>query len=156
MQPIGSGGVIWTCIAVLAGAASAAQTTVNSLMGGRAGIAVAALLSTFVTTTILALWVFPTIRVGAALQAIRGASPHEYLGGVFGGAFVIAAMALAPKIGVAQTTAALVFGQIVASLLIDHFGIMGAPRLPLTTMQIAGIAIMGVGLVIALYGRAVS
>jgi transporter family-2 protein len=129
------------------------QTSINSLLGTRVGITTAALISALVTTTVMSIWIIPSLKLSEVAHSIKTVPPHEYLGGAFGGIFVISALALAPKIGVASTTLALVFGQIATSLLIDHFGFLGVPRAPVSALQIIGVAIMGAGLVLALYPR---
>lgn len=135
----------WALLGVLGGAASAIQTAINSLMGVRVGIFVAALISTTVTTTLLALWVIPNLRIGALIEQLHGTPAHLFLGGVFGGVFIVLMMVLAPRIGVGPTTLAAVCGQIVASLLIDHFGLLGVARLPVTAPQLIGAGMLLAG-----------
>lgn len=147
--------MVWMLLAVFAGAASAMQTSINSLLGTRVGVTLAALISALVTTTIMSSWILPTLKLSEIEQSMKSVPLHEYLGGVFGGIFVISALALAPIIGVGPTTLALVFGQITMSLLVDHFGLMGVPRAQVTGLQIAGVVIMGGGLLCAIYPRLV-
>jgi len=71
-----------------------------------------------------------------------------YLGGLFG-FFIIAAMAFVfPKIGGALAIACVVLGQGITALLIDHFGLMGMPRNPVTLVRIAGILLVAGGVVL--------
>jgi transporter family-2 protein len=150
---LGTALVIWIFLGVLAGATSAMQTSINSLLGTRVGVTTAALISAIVTTTVMSIWIVPSLRLSEVSQSIKTVPLHEYLGGAFGGIFVISALALAPKIGVAPTTLALVFGQIATSLLVDHCGFLGVPRAPVSALQIIGVVIMGAGLVVALYPK---
>jgi transporter family-2 protein len=145
--------VIWMFLGVLAGATSAMQTSVNSLLGARVGVTLAALISALVTMTIMSAWIIPGLTLPQVAQSIKTVPVHEYPGGAFGGVFVISALAIAPKLGVAPTTLALVFGQIATSLLVDHFGLMGVPRAQVSVLQIVGVVIMGGGLLLAIYPR---
>jgi len=145
--------LIWIFFGVLAGGTSAMQTSINSLLGTRVGITAAALISAIVTTTVMSAWIIPGLKLPELAHSLKTVPLHEYLGGVFGGAFVISALAIAPKIGVAPTTLALVFGQIATSLLVDHFGVLGVPRVPVSTLQIVGVVVMGAGLLLAIYPR---
>jgi len=50
-----------------------------------------------------------------------------------------------PKIGAGAVIALMVFGQGAAALVIDHFGLLGIPREPITLPRIAGFALIIVG-----------
>jgi transporter family-2 protein len=143
--------VMWALLGLLGGIASAAQTTVNSAMGLRVGILVAALISMTTTMILLALWVLPSLRFGALIEQLQRAPAYLLLGGVFGGAFVVLMIVVAPRIGVGPATLAAVCGQIIASLLIDHFGLLGTTRLPVTGPQIIGGGMLLVGTFIVIH-----
>lgn len=129
---------------VLAGAASALQATTNGALSARLGLGAALLVSISVTAVaVVALW---------ALQGgtVHGLAPTStswplYLGGVYG--FVIlAALALAfPRLGGAWTIALMVLGQGVMALAIDHFGLLGQPRDPITVPRLVGITLVVAG-----------
>ena len=142
--------MLWALLGVLGGAASATQTAINSAMGLRVGIFVAALISITTTMTLLAFWVIPGLRVGVLMEQLQGTPAYLFLGGLFGGVFVVLMIVLAPRIGVGPSTLAAVCGQIIASLLIDHFGLLGATRLAVTGPQFigAGMLLAGAFLVI--------
>ena len=135
----------WALLGVLGGASSATQTAINSLMGIRVGIFVAALISVTITLTLLALWVLPSLRVGTVMEQLHGTPAFLFLGGVFGGIFVVLMIVVAPRIGVGPTTLAAVCGQIIASLVIDHFGLLGVARAPINALQVIGAGMLVVG-----------
>lgn len=141
----------WALLGIIGGIASAAQTTVNSAMGLRVGIFVAALISMTTTVILFALWVLPSLRVGDLIEQLQRAPPYLFLGGVFGGAFVVLMIVVAPRIGVGPATLAAVCGQIIASLLIDHFGLLGTARLPVTGPQIIGGGMLLAGTFIVIH-----
>jgi transporter family-2 protein len=78
----------------------------------------------------------------------RQLQPVEYLAGLVVAFYVISATVLAGKIGVANFIVMAVSGQIIFSLLIDHFGLFGAPIRPVNLLQLGGASMLLGGLVI--------
>ena len=68
-----------------------------------------------------------------------------WTGGLLGAFFVTMALILVPKIGAANLAAGIIAGQLVGSLIIDHFGHMGLPQQPITTGRVAGIVLIAAG-----------
>lgn len=65
-----------------------------------------------------------------------------YSGGFFGALFVAVAILLVPKLGAATFIVLLVSGQMLASVLFDHFGIMGLPERPIDLARAAGLVML--------------
>lgn len=59
-------------------------------------------------------------------------------GGLLGAAAVVAALVAIPKSGAALVITATVLGQLIAALVLDHFGWLGVPRIPINPWRIAG------------------
>jgi transporter family-2 protein len=53
---------------------------------------------------------------------------------------------LMPVVGVANMLAAAIVGQLVASILIDHFGLLGGMRISINPSRIFGVVLLFVGL----------
>ena len=66
------------------------------------------------------------------------------LGGALGAVFVFGSTLLVPKLGLALMISLIVFGQIVMSLLMDHYGWLGVPVQELNVTRL-----LGAGLVLA-------
>ena len=68
------------------------------------------------------------------------------LGGALGAVFVFGRTLLVPKLGLALMISLIVFGQIVLSLLMDHYGWLGVPvqELNVTRLLGAGLVLAGV------------
>lgn len=133
--------------AVFAGVLVALQGTVNARLGAILAHPLQATLVSFsvgVITVILALLVtgagFPDI------VHLRRADWYLYIGGVCGVIFVTVALLLVPKIGVASVVLSMFVGQILASLVIDQMGLLGLPRIPLSTERGIGAALLVAGL----------
>lgn len=73
--------------------------------------------------------------------------PIYYTGGIYGVLFVTTIFVLAPRIGIANTVVAAIIGQLVLSVILDHFGLFGLVRRPITVFRMLGC----IGLVISLY-----
>lgn len=87
----------------------------------------------------------PAPNPGAALQG----PIWWWLGGVAGVVYVTAALVLTPRMGAGGFIVAVIAGQMLASMLIDHFGLMGLPVKPVTLVRLVGMGLIlaGMGMV---------
>ena len=141
-------------LAVCAGLGITLQTTLNSqLAKGVGGDSVAAALFSF-TAGAVCLGVFSLMRGGivASLAAIPAQPWWSLLGGLLGAGALLSYVVLAPKIGLSALLGLAIAGQIISSLVIDHFGLMGASERPVSLVKLAGSMVMLAGLAIALFG----
>jgi transporter family-2 protein len=83
-----------------------------------------------------------------AAQVVAGAPAWQWFGGFLGAAYIAAAVVLAPRLGAATMTASVVAGQMIASLLLDHYGLIGFAQKTATPGRLlgAGLVIVGVRL----------
>ena len=132
-------------VGIVAGALVAIQSVLNAALGKRAGD----LGSLFVLASISAIAVLPLLFVfpGATnFRNLPGPSQwYLYLGGLVGLLIVAAPIFLVPRIGATATLTALVVGQLILAVVIDHFGLLGVPRSELTLTRILGVAILALG-----------
>ncbi|KJH78406.1 MULTISPECIES: DMT family transporter [unclassified Pseudomonas] len=141
-------------LAIAAGLGITLQTTLNGqLAKGVGGDSVAAALFSF-TAGAVCLGVFSLMRGGivASLAAIPAQPWWSLLGGLLGAGALLSYVVLAPKIGLSALLGLAIAGQIVSSLVIDHFGMMGASERPVSLVKLAGSMVMLAGLAIALFG----
>ena len=71
-----------------------------------------------------------------------------WTGGALGAYFVAATIFLAPKLGATTMVALLLAGQMVASLALDHFGLLGYPIHPVSLGRIAGVVMIAGGVML--------
>ncbi len=69
-----------------------------------------------------------------------------YTAGFLGAIFVSGMLYLMPVVGVANMLAAAIVGQLVASILIDHFGLLGGLRISISPSRIFGVLSLFIGL----------
>ena len=79
-------------------------------------------------------------------QNLQNLAPFDFGAGVIVAFYVISATVLAPKIGVANFIVMAVSSQILFSLMIDHFGLFGAPVKPINMAQLFGAVMLLIGL----------
>lgn len=77
---------------------------------------------------------------------------YLFLGGIFGVMLTLVNVITIGSIGVALTTALAVFGQLVFSSLVDHFGLFGLTKYEFNPKKLVGLFIVLVGLIIMTIG----
>ena len=73
-----------------------------------------------------------------------------WLGGAMGVCFVLGNILLFPRLGAVQTVVLPILGQVVMGLLVDRFGLLGAPVMPVSWMRVLGAAVVFAGIVVVL------
>ena len=88
---------------------------------------------------------------GAVAPVIERLPPFGWLyaGGLFMAFYILSITWLVPRFGVGNAVFFVLLGQIVAATVIDHFGLMGAPKLPVGAVRAAGVALMLLGVLLA-------
>ncbi|CAI8759142.1 DMT family transporter [Pseudomonas chlororaphis] len=141
-------------LAIAAGLGITLQTTLNGqLAKGVGGDSVAAALFSF-TAGAACLGLFSLMRGGivSSLAAIPAQPSWSLLGGLMGAGALLSYVVLAPKIGLSALLGLAIAGQIISSLVIDHFGLLGAIERPVSGVRLVGALVMLAGLAIALSG----
>ena len=73
------------------------------------------------------------------VSALAGTPWWVWAGGGLLGAFAVTAALIGiPRVSAGIVIAAQVFGQLLAAVVIDHFGWLGVPRVPLNPWRVAG------------------
>ena len=134
---------------VIAGTGVGAQIAVNAGLGAAARAPLWAANINFAVSVVVGLAALGiSILLGqpaAPSPAIWTAPKWVWLGGVFGGTYVLLAIILTRTVGVAVLSAATIFGQLAASLLIDHYGWLGATVHRLSATRLIGAVFLVVG-----------
>lgn len=82
-----------------------------------------------------------------SISQLRSIPPIYYTGGIYGVLFVTTLLVLTPHIGIANTVVATIVGQLILSVILDHFGLFGLERHPVNLARLIGSA----GLLVSLY-----
>ena len=140
-------------VPLLAGAILPFQAASNALVGRLLGHPLwGALVSLAVSVMVVvpALWV---LRAPAPAMAQAAVGPWWlWIGGVLGAIYVASAAAVTPRLGAGGFLVCVVAGQIVVSVLVDHFGLMGLGARPVNATRLAGVALILGGVLLVVQG----
>jgi transporter family-2 protein len=71
-----------------------------------------------------------------------------WFGGLLGAAYVASTTVLGPRLGAAALLALTLAGQMVAALIVDHYGVIGFPQSPVTPSRLIGAALLVAGVLL--------
>ncbi len=84
-------------------------------------------------------------RPAAATASVFGSAPFWlWCGGLLGATYLASATMLVPRLGAAGLICLVVLGQMLSSLLLDHYGVLNAPR-PADALRAAGAILVACG-----------
>ena len=136
-------------LAILAGIAMPTQATVNSKLAGHVDSPItAAFISFAVGTVALFVYMLLTGVPVSSLTSSKNAPLIAWIGGFLGAFFVSVMATVVPRIGVALAFSLAIGGQMLVTLLIDHFGWLGMPEKPINLYRVLGAALITVGVVL--------
>ncbi|QQG27170.1 DMT family transporter [Pectobacterium carotovorum] len=150
--------MIYYAIAFAAGLEITLQTTLNSqLARGLGGDPVTAALFSFAAGA-FSLGIYSLLRGGllTSLAAISSQPLWSLAGGLIGACALFSYVVLAPKIGFSALLGLAIVGQLLSSQMIDHFGLLGAIRRPVSLLRLGGMLVMLAGLAVMLFGDRLS
>ncbi|HEX2484261.1 MAG TPA: DMT family transporter [Myxococcota bacterium] len=134
---------IFGSLALVAGIAAAIQSAANAGLAQRIGLG-AALVANTVVVLAGALLLF--VARGPHASFFPPGTPWAlYTGGLCGFVFIFCLALVFPRIGAAWAIALVVLGQSAAALAIDHYGLLGMPKDPVTLARAAGLALVALG-----------
>ena len=135
---------IW---ALVAGAFIPLIGILNARVGRALGEPIYATVIVFFVAILIALLASVVFgKSSLTTQNLQSLAPFDFGAGLIVAFYVISATVLAPKIGVANFIVMAVSSQILFSLLIDHFGLFGAPVKPISITQLFGTVMLLIGL----------
>ena len=135
-------------VVVLAGGATALQAPTNARLATAVASPVNAALVSFAVGTVALGVVAAILHARPDVAATRALPWYIWLGGAYGACFVVAAAWGVPRLGVAMTITLMVGGQLLISLALDHFGVLGVPQQPLSLGRIAGVGLVLAGVLL--------
>ena len=128
---------------IAGGVAVALQPSINARLAEKIGFLQAATISFAVGTLFLFLISLST-KVGS-LRRVSEADWWQLSGGLFGAFFVTMTIIGVPRIGTTAVLALTIVSQLVAGLLMDHYGLFGMKGIPIDFKRVVGVALLVVG-----------
>ncbi|MCB2186253.1 MAG: DMT family transporter [Deltaproteobacteria bacterium] len=140
---------IFTLLALLAGTSFVVQQAVNSNLRAEIGSAWwAGFVSYLGGALVMLLMVVVMREPGLHLSLVARSSWWSWTGGVFGAIYIATSILLLPRLGAFAVITLLVVGQLVASLVFDHFAILHVPHYPITFPRLLGGALLLAGAIL--------
>lgn len=133
---------------LLAGAATALQGPTNARLVPAVGSPLNAAFVSFAVGTVALGLLALALQTRPDVGAMKALPWWAWMGGLYGCAFVVSAAWGVPRLGVATTITVMIAGQLLLSLLLDHFGALGVEKQPLSLGRIAGVALVIGGVVL--------
>ena len=132
-------------LAIVAGFFMSVQAPTNAILGKASGSPIVAAFISFLVGT---------LALGAAVAAgpgklfapeLRSVPWYAWLGGFYGAFFVAMAAFGAPRIGIGPLLTAAIAGQMIGAVVLDHYGLLGLARQPVSIGKLAGVALVLLG-----------
>ena len=146
-------GVGLLLLAVIAGAVVPFQSAINANLGRGLGHPLWATLASLLVSILVLLPLMLALRVPLPSMAFITKAPlWMWAGGAFGVCFISLALVLLPKLGASGFMALALAGQVVASLVLDHFGWFGLVQRHVSLPRVLGVAMLMAGVVLIQFG----
>ncbi len=136
-------------LAIAAGFCLPTQAGVNANLNllTRSSILSAAI-SFAVGTIVLVIYALILKTPLPAAESISRSPWWIWIGGIIGAFFVVSTIILAPRLGAGAMVASVVAGQMLASMVLDHFGFIGYPVHPISTLRLVGVIMLFGGVIL--------
>ncbi|HEF4762650.1 TPA: DMT family transporter [Pseudomonas putida] len=140
-------------LAVIAGAVVPFQSAINFNLGRGLGHPLWATLASLLVSILVLLPIILAMRLPLPSMAFMTRAPlWMWAGGAFGVCFISLAVVLLPKLGASGFLALSLAGQVVASLVLDHFGWFGLLERPISLPRVVGTLLLIGGVVLIQFG----
>lgn len=133
---------LYWCLAAAAGAGLALQAGINTQLRAATGSALWTSLISASLTVVLLGGALLLQRDGLATSGYARYPWWIWIGGVAGAAYVLAAVVFTRSLGVATLFAAIIVGQLMAGLVIDHFGWFNVPVHRVSPERLTGAVLL--------------
>ena len=132
-------------LTALTGGLVALQAPINSVLGRSIGTWQAAFVSFAIGTVALAM--IAALATGGLSQiaGIRDVSVLYLTGGLLGAAYITSVLVTVRTLGLGGVTAATIAGQLAISVVVDHFGLIGVAKQPISAAKVAGVVLLSIG-----------
>lgn len=137
---------LYALLAFLAGVFLPIQVGINnSLRAGIGSPLIASLISFLVGSVCLLVYALAARAPWPTSAALGSLPAWTWLGGALGAFYVTISIMVAPKLGAANLVAITVAAQLIASLMLDHYGAIGFAQHGINLWRIAGALLLLAG-----------
>ncbi|HEX8368699.1 MAG TPA: DMT family transporter [Pyrinomonadaceae bacterium] len=136
-------------LAIAAGVMMPTQAAINNKLADTVESPIlSAFISFGVGTIALFLYILATGVPLANLVAAKNAPLVAWTGGLLGAFFVGATVTVVSKLEVALTFSLIIAGQMLITLVIDHFGFLGVPVKEINIPRLLGVTLITIGVIL--------
>ncbi len=135
--------LILIVLMVIGGVAVAVQPSINARLAEKTGFLQAATVSFAVGTLILLLVSLASGQ--GSFRRIPEADWWQLTGGLFGAFFVTMTIVGVPRIGTTAVLALTIVSQLIAGLVLDHYGVFGMRGIAMDFKRMFGVALLLAG-----------
>jgi bacterial/archaeal transporter family-2 protein len=135
---------LYVAMALFGGLMAGMQASINGALGKRIGGIEGVFVSFLVGT--LSVFVALILLGRGNLNEVFTVPKGLLIGGIFGAIFITCNILSVPRIGVTAAISSAIVGQVLASLIIDHFALFGMTRNSINLSRLIGILLMMSGL----------
>ena len=133
------------CLALITGTLMPVQVALNAGLRQVLGAPLLAGLANFVVGALALGVLLVVLRVPwPTASALVGVPPWQWMGGLIGASVVVVSLMAGPRLGAGVLFTLIVAGQMLASVLLDHYGLLGYADRALNPARVVG-ALMLVG-----------
>ena len=143
--------VFYQIFAVVSGMLMAVQTAINGYLGK---VLASPIHASFVSFTIgIVCLVLINLLLKTKIMNLKNAVKQGisywwiWIGGILGALYILCSSWLVPVIGTGQVVVLALFGQLLFSALIEHFGLFESVRNKITRSKVIGLSIMFIGVI---------
>lgn len=140
--------ITWIVLAFLSGAFLPVQAGLNAKLGKAAQNPIQASMISFVVGTIaLVLYILISGQT-ISWSGLKSAPAYAWLGGILGAFYVTIIVLAFPKLGPGLTFGLVVAGQMIVSILLEHYNILVAHPNAINFPKIIGVLLVVAGVII--------
>jgi transporter family-2 protein len=142
---------ILVLVTVLIGALMPFQAGINAELGRQLKHPYLGAFISFFTGTLVLSGLILYHRIPLTdMKRVFSIHPIYLLGGLMGALFVGSSIFLIPRVGATTMIASYVVGQLLMSVIIDHYGWLGLMIYPVTSTRVIGIFLLFLGLLLVI------
>jgi bacterial/archaeal transporter family-2 protein len=139
----------YLALTIIVGVALPFQVAMNGQVREALGHPLWGALTNFAVGMLALALMAAAMRVPLPTGAMLAKAPTwAWWGGIIGQLYIMSAILAGPKLGSATFFAIIIAGQLLTSLILDHFGVLGFPHNPMNFWRIAGVIMLIAGAVL--------
>ena len=132
-------------LAVLVGVGLTLQVGINAIAGGRLGSPLLGAVMNFAVGLVALVAIAVVVAPRPQWSSFASLPAWAWTGGLLGAAYVASTTILGPRLGAATLLALTLAGQLVAAVVVDHYGFIGFPQHGFGWERACGVALLIAG-----------